>query len=38
MDLTVDGLLRVDYVARFMIVHGLLRGHFMTFLRVSLLD
>ena len=31
-------LFGIDFMARFMIVCGLLRGHYMTCLRVSLLD
>ena len=34
----VHGLFGVHFVARFVIVCGLLRGHRMTCLRVSLLD
>ena len=34
----VHGLFGVGFVARFVVVYGLLRGHCMTCLRVSLLD
>ena len=34
----VYGLFRVSFVARFVIVYGLLQGHCVTGLRVSLLD